>query len=98
MTASFVEQTVEDVGFTLLLLLSGMLSLGAIAIFLFGQTAWMAPLVAFSTSLRVYALPWIAALAILSIGREMWMIRIYAEHMHVGSEIQRVLASKGGRR
>lgn len=95
MTASFVEQTVEDAGFTLLLLLSGVLSLGAIAMFLFGQTAWMAPLVSFSTALRIYALPWVAAFALLSMGREMWMIRIYAEHVHVGSEIQRLL---GGRR
>ncbi len=98
-SSSFVEQTVEDAGFTLLLLLSGVLSLMAIAMFLFGQTAWMAPMVSFSTSLRVYALPWVAAFALLSIGREMWMIRIYAEHIHVGSEIQRLLISKrGGRR
>lgn len=81
------------------MLLSGVLSLMAIAMFLFGQTAWMAPMVSFSTSLRVYALPWVAAFALLSIGREMWMIRIYAEHIHVGSEIQRLLISKrGGRR
>ncbi len=87
-----MEQTVEDSVFTLMLLLSGALSLGAIAVFLFGQTAWMAPMVSFATSLRIYALPWVAAFAILSIGREMWMIRIYLEHMHVGSEIQKLVS------
>lgn len=95
--SSFVEQTVEDSVFTLMLLLSGVLSLGAIVIFLFGQAVWMTPMVSFATSLRIYALPWVAAFAILSIGREMWMIRIYLEHMHVGSEIQK-LVSKGGER
>lgn len=94
---SFVEQTVEDSVFTLMLLLSGALSLGAIVMFLFGQTVWMTPMVSFATSLRIYALPWVAAFAILSIGREMWMIRIYLEHMHVGSEIQKLI-SKGRRK
>lgn len=77
-----------------MLLLSGALSFGAIAMFLFGQSAWMAPMVSFATNLRVYVLPWVAAFALLSIGREMWMIRIYSEHMHVGSEIRRLLPSR----
>lgn len=92
----FVEQTIEDAGFTLLLLLSGLLAFGAIAMFLFGQAAWMAPLVSFATGLRIYALPWVAALALLSIGREMWMIRIYLEHVHVGSEIRKLISKRGG--
>lgn len=94
MTASYavVKRGLEDTGFTLLLLFSGIISLVAISVLLFGQAGWMSPAVSAATVLRIYVLPWVAAFALLSIGREIWMIRVYFEHMHMGSEIQRFVS------
>lgn len=92
-----VTTAVEDAGFTLMLLFSVVISLSAIVMLLFGQAGWMSPVVSAATALRIYVLPWVAAFALLSIGREVWMVRVYFEHMHLSSEIRELMAKRGRR-
>jgi hypothetical protein len=61
----------------------------SVLLFLFAGNPWLAPLTTFFSALKAYVFPWIIVLALLSIGREFWAIRVYLQHIHLGNIIEK---------
>ncbi len=40
---------------------------------------------------RTFVFPWLFVLLLLSIARELWAIRVYAKHIHLGGLIERYI-------
>lgn len=88
-TKETFEHLVEDATFTVLLVFSAFVSLALILVLVFGETGWFAPVAALLRSLRLYVFPWLIALAILSIAREVWMIRVYSSYTALSEALKR---------
>jgi len=87
-TTEAFEQLVEDATFTLLLVFSALVSLALILVLVFGETGWTAPIATLLRSLRIYVFPWMIALAVLSIAREAWLVRIYSQYAKLSEALK----------
>lgn len=80
-----VEHRIEDTVFTILLLFSGLIAIEAIALLLSSQDQNFVNL---ASGIRLYVLPWVVGYSLLAIGRELWMTRVYFEHINLGYELK----------
>ncbi len=88
------EHSVEDAMFRFSLYVSVFLSLLAIVIIIANIPA----IETFVTRLREFVLPWLLLFAIVSIGRELWMSRVFMEHIQFGKELEKFVRSRPVRR
>lgn len=87
----WIERVVEDMLLLVLFLFTGLISIAVIGLLLFGQTTWMSRAAFVADTLKEHVIPWVVALALLVIGREIWLIRIYAENIQIGMELENLL-------
>ena len=73
------------------LLISVFLSLILLALFFSGSATPVSNLL---TSLRAYVFPWLIVIALLSIGKEFWAIRVYLKHIHLGNILEKYMEEK----
>lgn len=91
----WIERVVEDLLLTVLFLFTGLISIGVLGLLLFGQTTMMANITFIADTLKEHVVPWVIALSLIVIGRELWLIRIYIENIHVGMELEKMLSEVG---
>ncbi len=66
----------------------------SVLLFMFTGGSWLGPLADAFSALKVYVFPWIIVLGLLSIGREFWAIRVYLQHIHLGSILEKELTKE----
>ena len=87
----WIERAVEDLLLLVMFLFTGLISIGILGLLLFGQTTYMARLAFVADTLKEHVVPWVIALALIVISREIWLIRIYLENIHVGMELEKLM-------
>jgi hypothetical protein len=91
----WIERVLEDALLFFLFAITGLISIGILGLLLFAQTTWMSWLANVADVLREHVVPWVIALALLVIGREIWLIRIYLENIHIGLELEKMISEIG---
>jgi hypothetical protein len=86
----WIERVLEDALLFFLFAITGLISIGILGLLLFAQTTWMSWLANVADVLKEHVVPWVIALALLVIGREIWLIRIYLENIHIGLELEKM--------
>jgi hypothetical protein len=91
----WIERVLEDALLFFLFTVTGLISIGVLGLLLFAQTTWMSWLANVADVLKQHVVPWVVALALLVIGREIWLIRIYLENLHIGMELDKMISEIG---
>lgn len=91
----WIERVLEDALLFFLFTITGLISIGVLGLLLFAQTTWMSWLANVASVLKEHVVPWVVALALLVIGREIWLIRIYLENLHIGMELDKMISEIG---
>ena len=91
----WIERVVEDALLFFLFAITGLISIGILGLLLFAQTTWMSWLANVADVLKEHVVPWVIALSLLIIGREIWLIRIYLENIHIGMELDKMISEIG---
>ena len=91
----WIERVLEDALLYFLFAITGLISIGVLGLLLFAQTTWMSWLANVADVLKAHVVPWVVALALLVIGREIWLIRIYLENLHIGMELDKMISEVG---
>lgn len=91
----WIERAIEDALLFFLFTITGLISIGVLGLLLFAQTTWMSWLANVANVLKEHVVPWVVALALLVIGREIWLIRIYLENLHIGMELDKMISEIG---
>jgi len=91
----WIERVLEDALLFFLFAITGLISIGVLGLLLFAQTTWMSWLNNVADVLGKHVVPWVVALSLLVIGREIWLIRIYLENIHIGMELEKMISEIG---
>lgn len=91
----WIERVLEDALLFFLFTITGLISIGVLGLLLFAQTTWMSWLANVADVLKEHVVPWVIALSLLVIGREIWLIRIYLENLHIGMELDKMISEIG---
>lgn len=88
------ERGVQDAVIAIFLLFTGLIALNVIYMLLYPEqtSAGMDKIIKMNESMAKYVIPWVSALALLIIARELWLMRIYLEGIHIGFELENMLA------
>jgi nucleotide-binding universal stress UspA family protein len=84
------ERAVQDLLIVLSLLFTGLIAINVVYLLMVGD-AVDNQVTRISKTTAVYVVPWAGCLALLLIARELWLIRIYMEGIHIGFELEGML-------
>lgn len=85
------ERAVQDLLIVLSMLFTGLIAINVAYLLMVGDSVADNPITNISKTTAEYVIPWAGALALLLIARELWLIRIYMEGIHIGFELESML-------
>lgn len=85
------ERAVQDLLIVLSMLFTGLIAINVAYLLMVGDSVADNPITNISKTTADYVIPWAACLALLLIARELWLIRIYMEGIHIGFELESML-------
>jgi len=95
------ERGIQDAVIALFLLFTGFVALNIIAMLLYGGDLPIEEIIKsnnihakvwrINVDMAKYVIPWVNALAFLIIARELWLMRVYLEGIHIGFELESMI-------